>query len=304
MNTEEKVSQAVQHIENHLLTPLCSEEIAGVAKMSLRSLQRNFTDITGDTVQNYIRDRRLTQASVEIVTKQTSVLETALNYQFESYEGFSRAFKRRFLLSPEQFRKVGSPYNALQKPSLSPDKQHNQRIRKPQTPQITLLPAKKMVGIKTIQPHYAFSTPENKKACKKIKNELRRNKDLIRHIKSDDEWSASFRTSALDSFHEIEKLYCFEVNELEDYSGDFTGLVVPQSLYMVLDHNPQEPRERTINTAFNWLKKSRYFLGNAPCMFKQSYNNVEKQSLFIPVSEQKPECLSWWRDYDLKMMRF
>lgn len=57
------------------------------------------------TVIEYIRMRRLANASATLLYTSERILDIALYYQFESQESFTRAFKVIYKLPPGQYRK-------------------------------------------------------------------------------------------------------------------------------------------------------------------------------------------------------
>lgn len=61
----------------------------------------------GETIGSYIRSRRLTQAGYELVHSDKKILDIAVSLYFESAESFSRAFKKKYGLTPRDYRKNG-----------------------------------------------------------------------------------------------------------------------------------------------------------------------------------------------------
>jgi len=55
--------------------------------------------VTGDSIGNYIRGRRLSQAYDDLKKfKNRKILDTAFKFQFASQESFARAFKKNLTL--------------------------------------------------------------------------------------------------------------------------------------------------------------------------------------------------------------
>ena len=94
MNYYERIQQAIDYIEDHLLDVIDLQQVAEAAYMSLSSLYRLFFSITGYRVKEYIRARRISEASQVLVGTERRILDIALDYTFESHESFSRAFKQ------------------------------------------------------------------------------------------------------------------------------------------------------------------------------------------------------------------
>ncbi|WII39120.1 helix-turn-helix domain-containing protein [Paenibacillus thiaminolyticus] len=101
------IESAVQYIETHLKGPLHADEVARHVHISYYHFHRLFHAMTGETIGDYIRKRRLTEASLELMGTRRPILDIAVDYQFESHEAFTRAFKKVFGLSPYAFRRKG-----------------------------------------------------------------------------------------------------------------------------------------------------------------------------------------------------
>ncbi|MEM7116809.1 MAG: helix-turn-helix domain-containing protein [Chloroflexota bacterium] len=67
-------------------------------------LQRIFSAEVGESPLQYSRRVRLQRAAASLLVTQKSVLDVALDAGFDSQEGFSRAFRAMFSLSPRKFR--------------------------------------------------------------------------------------------------------------------------------------------------------------------------------------------------------
>ena len=104
MNYYERIQKAVDFIEESLCANLDVEEVAQAAYMSVANLYRLFFALTGHTVKEYIRCRRLSEASRQIATGRQTILGIALQYGFESHEAFARAFKKATGSAPKTFK--------------------------------------------------------------------------------------------------------------------------------------------------------------------------------------------------------
>lgn len=82
-------------------------------KMSKYHYQRMFHMITGVTVADYIRKRRLTMAAQELASSSTKVLDVALKYGYQTPEAFTKAFQRLHGMNPSDARKQGANLKAF-----------------------------------------------------------------------------------------------------------------------------------------------------------------------------------------------
>jgi AraC family transcriptional regulator len=92
--------QAIDYIEDHLQTTIEVEDIARAAMSSKYHFQRMFHALTGFTVTEYVRNRRLTLAAEELAGGDRKVIDVALKYGYESPEAFAKAFQRLHEVTP------------------------------------------------------------------------------------------------------------------------------------------------------------------------------------------------------------
>lgn len=100
----ERIKRAVDHIENHLHLAIELEQVSQAAFSSLSYMHRIFYQITGMTMKEYIRLRRLAKAVLKLQSTNCSILEAAIASGFQSAESFSRAFKKEYGLSASVIR--------------------------------------------------------------------------------------------------------------------------------------------------------------------------------------------------------
>ncbi|WP_404286405.1 helix-turn-helix domain-containing protein [Glutamicibacter arilaitensis] len=100
-------NEAIEAIEEDLTQPV---DVMGLARTALTSeyhFRRMFASLAGLPISEYIRRRRLTAATAEIVAGD-SVLNVAVRYGYGSGEAFNRAFKALHGLTPSQARRPGA----------------------------------------------------------------------------------------------------------------------------------------------------------------------------------------------------
>lgn len=102
------IQRALDYIEENLATPLDIHSIAAVAHASPFHFQRVFHILSGFTVAEYIRMRRLTLAAAELQATGAKITSTALKYGYDTPESFSRAFQRFHGILPSAARKPGA----------------------------------------------------------------------------------------------------------------------------------------------------------------------------------------------------
>ena len=104
----ERIQQAINFIEAHLGEEISYAQLARSVHMSGYDFHRMFSFVTGMTVGEYIRSRRLALAAQELQSTGLSVTEAAYKYGYESPEGFSKAFSRFHGVTPKQAARKGT----------------------------------------------------------------------------------------------------------------------------------------------------------------------------------------------------
>ena len=94
---------AATHLEEEL--PLAT--LAAQAGLSAFHLHRIFAAAAGETPKQFTLRLRLGRAAAMLLTAEDSVLSVALACGFQSHEGFCRAFRRRFGMTPSAYRRRG-----------------------------------------------------------------------------------------------------------------------------------------------------------------------------------------------------
>ncbi|MBN2503954.1 MAG: helix-turn-helix transcriptional regulator [Bacilli bacterium] len=105
MNWFEMVNKATEYIENHITDDVVLEDIAKECNVSYYYFVKTFTMLTGYTLKEYIRNRRITLASYEVSNTDHRILDIAVKYGYGSNEAFSRAFKQIHGINPSDARK-------------------------------------------------------------------------------------------------------------------------------------------------------------------------------------------------------
>ncbi|MBN1410253.1 MAG: helix-turn-helix transcriptional regulator [Spirochaetales bacterium] len=109
MDDRALVMGMVAFIEKNLVNALDSNALVVKSGYSLNRLRQKFFNILGDTPSGYIRKRRLTEASKEILAG-TSIVDIALKYGYSSQDNFTTAFRSYFGLTPKELYHLENKY--------------------------------------------------------------------------------------------------------------------------------------------------------------------------------------------------
>jgi AraC-like DNA-binding protein len=101
----EAIQRMQDFIERRLESPISLAELAEEAGYSPCHASRVFKEVVGISPLDYVRARRLSRAAQRLRNPGATILEISLETSFDSHEGFTRAFKKRFGVTPEAYRR-------------------------------------------------------------------------------------------------------------------------------------------------------------------------------------------------------
>ncbi len=96
------IQRSIDYIEDNLQTNITAEELANQAGFSLFHFYRMFQSVIGMSVAQYILRRRLLHGIYSISQGSTKI-DAALQYGFDTYAGFYKAFCREFGCPPSEY---------------------------------------------------------------------------------------------------------------------------------------------------------------------------------------------------------
>ncbi|WMM26208.1 helix-turn-helix domain-containing protein [Tissierella sp. MB52-C2] len=98
------LEKAINYIESHLCDDIDLSSIAKEAGYSLYHFHRIFKSAVGDSLKDYIRKRRITEAAKDLVNTNMPIMDIGIKYGYESREAFSRAFEKVYGRNPSEVR--------------------------------------------------------------------------------------------------------------------------------------------------------------------------------------------------------
>lgn len=96
-------------IKNHDGEALALSRLAKSLGYSEFYVSRKFSEISGMSLRDYMRYRRLAFALTELRDTDRGILDIALDYGFSSHEAFTRAFRDAYGITPSEYRKKPVP---------------------------------------------------------------------------------------------------------------------------------------------------------------------------------------------------
>ena len=105
MNWAEVINETLRYLEENIMTVQGPKEVAMSVHVSASYLQNSFQMITGYTIGEYIRSRRLYLAAMDLIEKDEKIIDVAARYGYETPESFSKAFSRFHDATPNDIKK-------------------------------------------------------------------------------------------------------------------------------------------------------------------------------------------------------
>jgi len=103
------VTHMQYYIAEHIKEQITQFQLSRVAGYSEYYAARVFKELTGKTPFEYIRRLRLSQSAIVLRDEKTKVVDVALDYVFDSHEGFTRAFTKEFGMTPKGYAQNPKP---------------------------------------------------------------------------------------------------------------------------------------------------------------------------------------------------
>ena len=98
------INQSLHFMERNLTNQIGVEDVTNQIYTSSSHFQRIFNMVTGFTIGEYIRNRRLSLAGQDLLKTNSKVIDIALKYQYDTPESFSKAFYRFHGINPSEVK--------------------------------------------------------------------------------------------------------------------------------------------------------------------------------------------------------
>lgn len=254
MNYYDNLNKLIDTIEKNLETPINYNELAKIIGTSAYAMQRIFVFLTGITLTEYIRKRRLSKAAEELKRTNHKIIDIAIKYQYDSPVSFTNAFKKMYGKSPASFRKNDLPLTFFPKMEFSPSVKGKKEMQY----RIVEMPSRTFYGKTT-----GIMKEENKKAIR----------DLYKQIKTD-----GSKKFIIDNSNGKELYYGIyqPIFDKSEYTGngkyyvvgktpreDFVEITMPKAkwaCFRVPNHNQTDILKLNSSIYGTWLPQTEYYL--------------------------------------------
>jgi AraC family transcriptional regulator len=297
-----RIQRGIDFIEEHLKDAVSTETIAREACFSMWHFQRVFSAAVGNTLKEYVRQRRLTSALHELGTTNRRIIDIAVDYQFESQESFTRAFKAMFGLTPGDCRKHGiRSVQSLKKPRITMEYLDHLYGGMTMQPKIITTQEKKVIGLGGN--FISILSPERNnfvlipklwdkftKRCGEIRNKTGSILGVCECIEGRTKANDKNKTNITNHPDDCFYLACAEVTSFDGTPEGMMEKTVPAGRYAVFTHKGKlDKLEFTMSYIYgSWLPRSGEELREAPDLeiYDKRFNADSDNSeidIYIPI---------------------
>lgn len=283
------IRKAINYIENNLKRNLPLNEIAAEACYSEFHFHRIFTGVTGHTLKDYIRKRRLSEAAKELISTDKPIRDLAYDYCFSKHESFTRAFQNFFFINPHSYRHVGVKTGIVEKMDIG-DTVNLYAGKEICGPTVISMPTRYFIGMK-------FTGTNNNIDIFFLTYAFLKRKYEIKNRTGENDYG--FDTYRFDRFGN--KVYDFyfaaPVTSLRDVPNGMVGVEIPPADYAVVKYKGNsaylysgENKESVYTYIYNTLLPQcglHFRDGEYKLQSDNSYQAVESDftKIIIPISD-------------------
>lgn len=280
----ERLYKAVGFIEQNLDRSVRLQDVAAAANYSPYHFSRMFKAMTGDSVTEYVRKRRLTVAADRLLTDDDlSLMHLALDVGFESQESFSKAFKAMFNVTPGAYRKSKDPMRLLYRDPFGHLEHMHLSHQLDKEPKIITRPSTLVVG----RAHHFI---DRDLSLKQVWSGFKPEMDGIPNRVG--KRGFGIYEAYYEAGEEVGFTYwcAVQVSNFDDVPDGFQAREVPAQQYAVFTHRgPLPDLHKTLKYIWgSWLPKSKYEYAPSPELeiYPENYVASEQDAqlmLYVPV---------------------
>lgn len=103
-----RVQKALDYIEQHITESINNDQLAEISGLPTNQLYCYFMILVGCTPEEYIQNRKLSLAGIDLVTGNENICNIVSKYGYQCLNNFSRAFQQFHGVSPQQAQVRGT----------------------------------------------------------------------------------------------------------------------------------------------------------------------------------------------------
>jgi len=279
------VNSVIDYIEENLSSQITLNDLCSRTFYSPVHLQRIFFHTVGETIGQYLKGRRLSEAADKLATTSMTILEIALHFGYDSQESFTRAFKSRYYMTPGKYRRLGLHFALTQKKRLYKRDLTGLKGGMKMEPKIVHKPAFKVIGLK-----YYGNDPTNN--CPELWRSFMERLPEIENVLPAKESYGLMCTGEEDFVDgKFDYIASVAVSRLENIPEGMIGAEIPEATYAVFTHNGKlDSLQETYKYIYGkWFQNSEYEpVGmNEFEFYDESFTGEEDSELYIYIPIKK-----------------
>lgn len=178
MDSLSSMNNALAYIEENLTEDIDYREVSKIAYCSEYHFKRMFSFLSGISLSEYIRRRRLTLAALDLKDSNLRIIDVAVKYGYSSADSFSRAFHSMHGILPSEARRENTQLKAYPRMtfqlSIKGGREMNYRIVEKESFKLVGFKKRVTITFKGVNPEialmYELLTPEVIKQLKELSN--------------------------------------------------------------------------------------------------------------------------------------
>ncbi|MDF9829382.1 AraC family transcriptional regulator [Parabacteroides sp. PF5-6] len=285
----EELNRVIDYIEEHLTDEISLESVADYARVSDFHFRKVFFYLSGMTLSEYIKNRRLSEANKDLLAGER-VIDVAFKYGYESTDGFTRAFKKWSGLLPSDVikKKTSKMFPKFSfKIVITGGISMEFRIENK--------PAFNFFGVsKRIPMQFEGVNNEIVKLIQSITEEQRNEMREIQNIAPFEILNISYDADAKFMKEEGDLTHMIGVMSSEEVSKQLEKLSVEAGLWAVFPNEglfPSTLQQTWARIYSEWLLSSNYELIDNPSFSFTKMDELKKDyaysEIWIPIKEKK-----------------
>jgi len=279
----ERIFNIIDYIEKNMYESIDIHDMARISNYSTYHFCRIFRSLVGDSPKEYLRKRRLTIAAKRLAKGESSILDIALDCQFESHASFTRSFKQFFKMTPEQYRDNTDPFRLIYKDQFSQHMLHHLQNHLSMEPEIVTRPEVKVVGV-------AQQYKEEDLDIETLWSAFRPNVSQIENRVGCNAFGIYEEYQESKNHVGFSYICSIEVSDFDNVPKGMISRVLPEHLYAVFRHKGAiSSLPETLKYIWgSWLPKSNYDYIEKPDFELYAPENQKENSekillLHIPI---------------------
>ncbi len=291
MNYYQHIERAIVFIEGSLSSKIVLDDIAEAACLSKFHFHRVFCALMGETAVDYLRKRRLSKSSYDLLYTDKKIIEIAFEYQFESPEAFTRAFKLVFNTTPKNYRGERIERIVYEKQRIDENNLSHILHGINKKPALIDIEEIKIIGFSA-----KTSIKNNRIPC--VWKAFRENQNQIKNVSPDNAIIGLYEKPvnySIEKFSEETEMNLIYGKVVEDFSAIPDKMVrgiVPQGRYAKFTHKGSV---RSISLTYvyifgTWLPKSGHTLSMNPDFerfdnrFAGAFNEKSELDIYVAIA--------------------